>query len=155
MRSLTVTAVAAWIALSTTGNGPAPSRYWTLFLATPVSWKGTLQQYVGRLHRAHHNKREVRAYDYVDAQVPMLARMFKKRLAGYDANGYSLASTAAQSAPPLTSEHTPELPGRPRADCSWSSSRSEVGAVFPRLAPPHLEREPRGAEVRLVSVWCL
>jgi superfamily II DNA or RNA helicase len=62
----------------------------TLFLAMPVSWKGTLQQYVGRLHRVHENKTEVRVYDYADVQVPMLARMFKKRLAGYAALGYTL-----------------------------------------------------------------
>lgn len=62
----------------------------TLLLAMPVSWKGTLQQYVGRLHRLHENKSEVRVYDYADVQVPMLARMFKKRLAGYAALGYTL-----------------------------------------------------------------
>jgi superfamily II DNA or RNA helicase len=62
----------------------------TLFLAMPVSWKGTLQQYVGRLHRLHENKTEVRVYDYADVQVPMLARMFKKRLTGYGALGYTL-----------------------------------------------------------------
>jgi hypothetical protein len=42
------------------------------------------------LHRTHHNKKEVRVFDYVDALVPMLARMFKKRLSGYEAIGYSL-----------------------------------------------------------------
>ncbi len=63
----------------------------TLFLAMPVSWKGTLQQYVGRLHRLHENKTEVRVYDYADVQVPMLARMYKKRLAGYAALGYTIA----------------------------------------------------------------
>jgi superfamily II DNA or RNA helicase len=62
----------------------------TLFLTMPVSWKGTLQQSVGRLHRLHENKTEVRAYDYADVQVPMLARMFKKRLTGYGALGYTL-----------------------------------------------------------------
>jgi superfamily II DNA or RNA helicase len=62
----------------------------TLFLAMPISWKGTLQQYVGRLHRLHENKTEVRVYDYADVQVPMLTRMFKKRLAGYTALGYTL-----------------------------------------------------------------
>jgi superfamily II DNA or RNA helicase len=72
------------------GEGFDDARLDTLFLAMPVSWKGTLQQYVGRLHRTHHNKKEVRVYDYVDSQVPMLARMFKKRLAGYEAIGYSL-----------------------------------------------------------------
>ena len=54
----------------------------------PVSWKGTLVQYAGRLHRLHPGKTEVRIYDYVDRDVPMLARMFKKRLRGYRAIGY-------------------------------------------------------------------
>jgi superfamily II DNA or RNA helicase len=72
------------------GEGFDDARLDTLLLAMPVSWKGTLQQYVGRLHRTHHNKKEVRVYDYVDSQVPMLARMFKKRLAGYGVIGYSL-----------------------------------------------------------------
>ena len=72
------------------GEGFDDARLDTLFLAMPVSWKGTLQQYVGRLHRIHHNKREMQVYDYVDAQVPMLARMFRKRLAGYEAIGYSM-----------------------------------------------------------------
>ncbi len=51
----------------------------TLFLTMPISWKGTLAQYVGRLHREHHAKREVIVYDYVDLSVPMLARMALKR----------------------------------------------------------------------------
>ena len=59
-------------------------------LAMPISWHGTLQQYVGRLHRIHHGKKVVRVFDYVDAQVPMLARMFEKRLRGYRAIGYEL-----------------------------------------------------------------
>jgi superfamily II DNA or RNA helicase len=52
----------------------------TLFLAMPISWKGTLQQYVGRLHRLHDAKRVVRVYDYVDSNVLMLARMYARRL---------------------------------------------------------------------------
>jgi superfamily II DNA or RNA helicase len=56
----------------------------------PISWKGTLQQYVGRLHRLHDNKRVVQVYDYVDDGVPMLARMFERRLKGYSAIGYSV-----------------------------------------------------------------
>jgi len=64
----------------------------TLFLAMPVSWKGTLQQYVGRLHRLRANKKEVLVYDYSDLLVPMLARMYKKRLAGYSALGYVVAA---------------------------------------------------------------
>ncbi|MCU1324834.1 MAG: restriction endonuclease subunit [Bryobacterales bacterium] len=49
----------------------------------PISWHGTLQQYVGRLHRLHDGKKIVEVYDYVDSSKPMLARMFEKRLKGY------------------------------------------------------------------------
>ena len=61
----------------------------TLFLAMPVSWKGTLIQYSGGLHRHHPGKTEVRIYDYVDREVPMLVRMFDKRLRTYRAIGYA------------------------------------------------------------------
>ncbi len=70
------------------GEGFDDARLDTLFLALPVSWKGTLVQYAGRLHRLHPTKREVRIVDYVDSKVPMLARMFEKRLVGYRAMGY-------------------------------------------------------------------
>jgi hypothetical protein len=61
----------------------------TLFLAMPISWKGTLVQYTGRLHRLHPGKKEIRIYDYVDCEVPMLLRMFEKRLRTYRAIGYA------------------------------------------------------------------
>lgn len=72
------------------GEGFDDSRLDTLFLAMPISWKGTLQQYAGRLHRHHDHKREVRIYDYIDEHVPVLKRMFDKRLKGYDAIGYQV-----------------------------------------------------------------
>ncbi|MDQ6831225.1 MAG: DEAD/DEAH box helicase [Gemmatimonadota bacterium] len=72
------------------GEGFDDSRLDTLFLAMPVAWKGTLAQYVGRLHREHDRKREVVVYDYVDALVPVLARMSMKRRSGYRALGYSI-----------------------------------------------------------------
>jgi superfamily II DNA or RNA helicase len=59
----------------------------------PVSWKGTLIQYTGRLHRLHPGKTEVRIYDYVDHAVPMLMRMFERRLRGYRAIGYARDET--------------------------------------------------------------
>ena len=62
----------------------------TLFLTMPISWKGTLAQYVGRLHREHHAKREVIVYDYVDSGVTMLARMALKRQVGYRSLGYEV-----------------------------------------------------------------
>lgn len=71
------------------GEGFDDARLDTLFLAMPVSWKGTLVQYSGRLHRLHPGKSEVRLYDYVDRDVPMLLRMFEKRLRGYRAIGYA------------------------------------------------------------------
>jgi UDP-N-acetylmuramyl pentapeptide synthase len=63
----------------------------SLFLALPVAWKGTIQQYAGRLHRLHERKRAVTIFDYVDVHVPMLARMHQKRLRGYAAIGYLVA----------------------------------------------------------------
>ncbi len=78
------------------GEGFDCSRLDTLFLAMPVSWRGTLEQYVGRLHRLHEEKREVRVYDYVDQHVPMLARMYGKRVRGYRAMGYQIESDSQQ-----------------------------------------------------------
>lgn len=72
------------------GEGFDDTRLDTLFLAMPISWKGTLQQYVGRLHRLHDGKRVVQVYDYIDANVPMLARMYERRLKGYAAIGYTI-----------------------------------------------------------------
>ena len=72
------------------GEGFDYARLDTLFLAMPISWKGTLQQYAGRLHRMYEGKEEVRIYDYVDDQSPMLAAMFKRRLKGYAHMGYEM-----------------------------------------------------------------
>jgi superfamily II DNA or RNA helicase len=72
------------------GEGFDDPRFDTLFLLMPISWKGTLAQYVGRLHRDHDSKREVIVYDYVDSAVPVLARMAAKRATGYRALGYVL-----------------------------------------------------------------
>lgn len=70
------------------GEGFDDARLDTLFLALPISWKGTLVQYTGRLHRLHPGKTEVRIYDYVDRDVPVLFKMFERRLHGYRAIGY-------------------------------------------------------------------
>jgi hypothetical protein len=72
------------------GEGFDDSRLDTLFLVMPISWAGTLAQYVGRLHRDHDGKREVIVYDYVDRAVPVLTRMAAKREKGYKALGYVL-----------------------------------------------------------------
>ncbi|MDD5288360.1 MAG: DEAD/DEAH box helicase family protein, partial [Dehalococcoidales bacterium] len=72
------------------GEGFDDARLDTLFLALPVSWNGTLVQYAGRLHRLHAGKTDARIFDYVDRNVPMLVKMFQKRLRGYRAMGYEL-----------------------------------------------------------------
>ncbi|MCP3891873.1 MAG: restriction endonuclease subunit R, partial [Desulfobulbaceae bacterium] len=72
------------------GEGFDDARLDTLFLALPISWKGTIQQYAGRLHRQYDGKKEVRIYDYLDDSVPMLAKMYKRRLRGYKAIGYEI-----------------------------------------------------------------
>jgi len=64
----------------------------TLVLAMPISWKGTLQQYAGRLHREHVNKSDIRIYDYYEHDHPSLVRMWNKRLRGYKAMGYTIGS---------------------------------------------------------------
>jgi superfamily II DNA or RNA helicase len=72
------------------GEGFDDARLDTLFLTMPISWRGTLAQYAGRLHRLHGAKREVVIYDYVDEDDPMLAKMAAKREAGYKALGYEV-----------------------------------------------------------------
>ena len=72
------------------GEGFDNPRLDTLFMAFPISWRGTLQQYVGRLHRNHSSKKEVQVYDYVDQHIPVLVRMYEKRLKGYRSMGYSI-----------------------------------------------------------------
>ena len=66
-----------------------------MFLTLPVSWRGTIAQYAGRLHRLHDREREVRVYDYADLNVPMLSRMFDRRCRGYEAVGYSILLPAS------------------------------------------------------------
>jgi len=77
------------------GEGFDSPRLDTLFLALPVSWRGTIAQYVGRLHRLHDGKREVRVYDYADLNVPMLAKMFDRRCRGYESLGYTILLPAS------------------------------------------------------------
>ena len=81
------------------GEGFDEPRLDTLFLTMPISWKGTLQQYAGRLHRLYRTKKEVRIYDYVDIQVGMLERMYQRRLNGYAVMGYKAKGEDFPSTP--------------------------------------------------------
>lgn len=72
------------------GEGFDDKRLDTLFLTLPISWRGTLTQYAGRLHRLNAAKKEVIIYDYVDFEVPVLAKMHARRKTGYKALGYEV-----------------------------------------------------------------
>lgn len=72
------------------GEGFDHARLDALFLTMPLSWKGTLEQYVGRLHRLHDDKTQVKVYDYIDHKEPMLNKMYEKRLKGYQSLGYQI-----------------------------------------------------------------
>lgn len=72
------------------GEGFDYPRLDTLFLALPVSWKGIVAQYAGRLHREYTGKKEVRIYDYIDIRMPMCDVMYRRRLKGYASVGYRI-----------------------------------------------------------------
>ena len=74
------------------GEGFDYPRLDTLFLTLPISWKGIIAQYSGRLHREYPGKKEVRIYDYIDIRVPMCDVMYKRRLRGYASVGYQIKS---------------------------------------------------------------
>ncbi|MDR0981937.1 MAG: DEAD/DEAH box helicase family protein [Culturomica sp.] len=78
------------------GEGFDYPRLDTLFLAMPIAWKGTLAQYTGRLHRDYSGKQSVRVYDYVDIHVPVLERMYHKRLSAYAQIGYKTTTVRNQ-----------------------------------------------------------
>jgi hypothetical protein len=111
------------------GEGFDDARLDTLFLTLPISWRGTVAQYLGRLHRLHEGKREVRVYDYADLNVPMLERMFDRRCRGYEAAGYRILLPA--SAVPGWPAGVP-LPVEPR----W---KSEYAASVRRLVRDGVE----------------
>jgi superfamily II DNA or RNA helicase len=77
------------------GEGYDLPRLDTLFLAMPLSFKGRLVQYAGRLHRPHAEKREVRVYDYLDEGNPLTIAMFRRRSSAYRQMGYSVIMDAA------------------------------------------------------------
>ena len=88
------------------GEGFDYPRLDTLFLALPISWKGLLTQYAGRLHREYEGKKDVRIYDYIDIHEPICDSMYKKRLKGYAAIGYKTINTAQ----PTLFDHINDIP---------------------------------------------
>jgi len=107
------------------GEGFDEPRLDVLFLAAPISWKGTLQQYAGRLHRTYEGKNDVIVYDYVDVHVKMLENMYHKRVSGYSGMGYKTLSE--------------------------SSSSEKIGAIFDsRSFLPIFERDLQSAKYEIV-----
>jgi superfamily II DNA or RNA helicase len=72
------------------GEGYDLPRLDTLFLAMPLSFKGRLVQYAGRLHRSHAEKREIRVYDYLDVGNPLTLAMFRRGSGAYRQMGYNI-----------------------------------------------------------------
>ena len=95
------------------GEGFDDARLDTLFLTMPVSWKGTLVQYAGRLHRNYRGKNEVQIFDYVDVHVPALARMFEKRSRGYAAMGYARPAFGHDQVASATNDYVVEYDEEP------------------------------------------
>lgn len=79
------------------GEGFDYPRLDTLFLALPISWKGLVEQYAGRLHREYDGKKDVRIYDYIDIHEPVCDSMYRKRLKGYAAIGYKILAKGQTS----------------------------------------------------------
>ena len=79
------------------GEGFDYPRIDTLMLAMPFSWKGTLAQYCGRLHRNFAGKNEVQIFDYVDYRIPVFDRMYQNRLKGYKHLGYSIKQNISEN----------------------------------------------------------
>ncbi len=77
------------------GEGFDYARLDTLFLVSPVAWKGIVTQYAGRLHREYEDKQDVRIYDYIDIRVPVCESMYRKRLKGYASIGYRIRNNEA------------------------------------------------------------
>lgn len=125
------------------GEGFDDPRLDTLFLTMPVSWRGTIAQYAGRLHRLHEGKKLVQIYDYADLEVPMLSRMFDRRCQGYEAIGYTILLPA--SALPGWPAAVP-LPVSPqwKADYAASVRRLIRDGVYAPLAQlfVHATRPP-------------
>jgi superfamily II DNA or RNA helicase len=98
----------------------------TLVLAMPVSWKGTLQQYAGRLHREHASKADVRIIDFVDTGHPALLRMWEKRQRGYRAMGYRIGAHASDG---QASMEDVEVPGLVPSEQLFAGQKAAAGVA--------------------------
>jgi superfamily II DNA or RNA helicase len=128
----------------------------TLLLASPYSWEGVITQYSGRLHREREGKDEVVVYDYVDTSVPMLERMYKKRLKTYAKLGYEIAEADEEQGPSARIVAGSAWRAEFEADLSRADKCVVVSAPYanPRLVellmPNVADAIARGVAVRIV-----
>lgn len=115
------------------GEGFDDSRLDTLFLTMPVSWRGTIAQYAGRLHRLHEGKKVVRILDYADIDVPMLSRMFDRRCIGYEDVGYTIL-LPAHALPGWPAEVSLPIDPKWKTDYAASVRRLIQDGIDPPLA---------------------
>ncbi len=106
------------------GEGFDYARLDTLLLASPVAWQGTVQQYIGRLHRLYQGKQEVRVIDYVDIHEPVLEKMYYKRMKAYTAAGYTI------KAPNKDGEEVEILYDR---DNYWEKYSEDIAASYGQI----------------------
>jgi len=125
----------------------------TLLLASPYSWEGVITQYSGRLHREIEGKDDVVVYDYVDTSVPMLERMYKKRLKTYAKLGYEIADTPEAQGPGARIVTLTTWYSEFTADMAHSSKSIIVSAPYanPKLVES-LMPDVTGAIARGISV---
>ena len=120
------------------GEGFDEPRLDTLFLAMPVAWKGTVQQYAGRLHRLYNSKKEVLVYDYIDIHVGVLERIYQKRLKGYASIGYSIKTDSKSLEPGNAIYDSSNFFKDFSIDIS--SSTTEILIVSPNMSKKYLLR---------------
>lgn len=160
-RALTAMAAGPAVLVATEaylGEGFDASELDTLFLATPISWDGNVTQQAGRLHRVSEGKTEVAIYDYVDATVPMLERMYKKRLKTYAKLGYTVdvGDDAGHGDAAASFVTCGEAMGRLAADIAEASSSVVIVAPYASakaveiLGGPLNDAMRRGVEVTCV-----
>lgn len=128
----------------------------TLLLASPYSWEGVVTQYSGRLHRENEGKSDVIVYDYVDASVPMLERMYKRRLKTYAKLGYEVVDFSEAQGPGARMVMADSWRSGFLADLSNASKRAVVSVPYVNaklvqiLMPEFVNAMARGIEVKVV-----
>ena len=124
------------------GEGFDFSRLDTLFLATPISWSGNVTQQAGRLHRTHKGKAQVTIWDYVDSSIPMLERMYKKRLKTYAKLGYEVEAGEANDSKHARFIVASEAMKTLAEDIRSASSSIEIAAPYASPKAARLLQKP-------------